>query len=151
MSDPSPIPVRRPRLWWIWVGYWCCLALVMHIPKLGSGGLSVKGGDKAIHFALYALLAWLGGRVYVARHGRLDRSVLLLWMLVYAAYGALDEWTQGFIGRNASLYDWLADAAGIVTATIVLIASETSKRRNVETSKRPRVETSEDPEVGTGE
>ena len=139
MSDSCPMPARRSRLWWMWIGYWVCLALVMHIPKLGAGGLLVKGGDKAVHFALYALLTWLGGKAYAARHGRLDRSVLLLWVLVYAAYGVLDEWTQDFVGRNTSLYDWLADVAGIVTATIVLVASEASKRRNGETSKNPAV------------
>ena len=127
----------------MWIGYWVCLALVMHIPKLGAGGLLVKGGDKAVHFALYALLTWLGGKAYAARHGRLDRSVLLLWVPVYAAYGVLDEWTQDFVGRTTSLHDWLADVAGIVTATIVLVASEASKRRNGETS--------ENPEVGAGE
>lgn len=68
--------------------------------------------DKLIHLAVYALL---GGLVRPALEGTRLRPgpALLLAGLLAAAYGATDELHQSFVpGRDGSLADLLADAAG---------------------------------------
>jgi VanZ family protein len=102
----------------------------MHIPKVGMGGLAIKGGDKVLHFCLYFLLAWLGGKAILSRSGRLRLSLLVLWSLVYIVYGGLDEWTQQYVGRTTSLHDWLADGAGVASAAVVLWFSSRGSERN---------------------
>ncbi|UCF34167.1 MAG: VanZ family protein [Phycisphaerales bacterium] len=93
---------------------------MMHIPKVGMGELAIKGGDKVLHFCLYFLLAWLGGKAVAWRSGRLRLSHLVLWSLIYIVYGGLDEWTQQYVGRTTSLHDWLADSAGVASAAVLL-------------------------------
>lgn len=112
----------KPRSWWLWTGYWCALFVVMHVPITRAPHLPFEQGDKLIHFVLYFLLAWLGGRHLRARGHSLRVSSILVWTVVYAIYGALDEWLQSFVGRTMSFGDWLADLGGIVAAAVVLMA-----------------------------
>lgn len=106
---------------WLWMAYWCALFIVMHVPMGGTSPIPIRHGDKVIHFALYALLAWLGGRRIVLR-GRPDaRRILLCWVAIYTVYAALDEWLQSFVGRTASVGDWLCDVGGVGVVTAMLI------------------------------
>jgi VanZ family protein len=129
MSATHKSPASRSYLWWAWIGYWFCLFIVMHIPKVGVGGLAIKGGDKVLHFCLYFLLTWLGGKAVASRSGHLRLSLLALWMLIYILYGAVDEWTQQYVGRTTSLYDWLADSAGVASAAGLLWFTSRGSRR----------------------
>lgn len=105
----------------MWIAYWCALFVVMHIPMGGTSPIPMRHGDKLIHFALYALLAWLGGR-RIASSDRPDvRRALLRWAVIYAIYAALDEWLQSFVGRTASVVDWLCDVGGIASVTAILV------------------------------
>ena len=61
---------------------------------------------------MYLVLALLGGRYLRSTGRRLTWEVLALWASVYIAFGALDEWLQQFVGRTASVGDWLADLLG---------------------------------------
>ena len=91
----------------------------MHV-RLGTGGSStIEHVSPVAHIGLYALLTWLGGRYLLSTDRRIS-TVLLVWMLIYAAYAAFDEWLQQFVGRTTSLADWLADLVGIVSATLLL-------------------------------
>lgn len=78
------------------------------------------GSDKGIHFALYFILAFLGGRYQLARQARTSIMMLLLWTTIYAGYAAADEWLQQFVGRTTSLEDWTADLLGIAVGTVVV-------------------------------
>ena len=105
----------------MWIAYWCALFVVMHVPMGGTCPIPMRHEDKLIHFALYALLAWLGGRRIVLRGQPDARRVLLRWAVIYAVYAALDEWLQPFTGRTASVVDWLCDVGGIASVTAILV------------------------------
>lgn len=69
--------------------------------------------DKLAHFLYYgtmaALLALGGGRRW-----------LWLPLVLVPLIGALDEWHQLYVpGRDASVFDWLADEAGTVLAVFL--------------------------------
>jgi len=79
--------------------------------------------DKLIHAAAYAGMALL---FWQAWQGRLP-GYWLLWMTVLfcSMYGISDEWHQSFVpGRDASVFDWLADTAGAFLLTIALYKRE---------------------------
>ncbi len=135
MKRESKRHARWPRSRWVWIGYWVSLFVVMHVPVECGGPTLVPHGDKIIHFGLYYLLAWLGGRHQLAArrrqraagsslrgypHGLKPAARCLLWAVVYAAYAALDECLQPFVGRTMSLGDWIADLIGISLATLTI-------------------------------
>ena len=70
---------------------------------------AVAHGDKLVHVALYAVLAWLA-----ARADGLARPPRLGWIVAaVCTFAALDEWHQQFIpGRSMSTGDWVADSIG---------------------------------------
>ena len=113
-------PSRRARTRGLWIGYWACLFVVTHVPLAHTGSMALHHGDKVIHVGLYYLLTRLGGRHYLSTGSGVSVAVLLTWAAVYAAYAALDELLQPFVGRTMSLGDWVADAAGIAIATLAL-------------------------------
>lgn len=71
----------------------------------------VRGGDKLVHFSLYAIFALLALRGVRARPAP---RWAWLWVLVgISLFGAIDELHQLVIpGRSAEVADWLADTAG---------------------------------------
>ena len=67
--------------------------------------------DKLAHFTEYALLGFLLGRG--------TGNVPLAFALA-ALYGVSDEVHQAFVpGREASVFDWLADAAGALIGALL--------------------------------
>jgi len=92
----------------------------MHIPIKAPVSLA-GGSDKLAHFVLYATLAMLGGLSLKSSSSRVRRiRTLAVWAVVYAAYGAVDEYLQPFVGRTCSLADWVADVCGITVGTVVI-------------------------------
>ncbi|HXH64795.1 MAG TPA: VanZ family protein [Mariprofundaceae bacterium] len=76
--------------------------------------------DKLVHAAAYALMGWLAWRSF----GHWSPAP---WLLVgisvsfCSLYGAGDEWHQSFVpGRDADVFDWLADTLGATLAGVVL-------------------------------
>jgi len=88
-----------------------------------GSGLPDTGVDKIQHALAYGVLAlalWhgLGNRFRVprvaARRGMIAATIAAL-------YGWSDEFHQSFIpGRDASLYDWIADVFGAVVVVTML-------------------------------
>lgn len=111
---------RQSRRLWVWIGYWAGLFIVMHVPIGGTAARIVGKSDWIVHFALYFVLAWLGGRYIFAPDRGASIRTALGWAVVYALYAATDEWLQQFVGRTTSLTDWLWDLVGIAAATAVL-------------------------------
>ncbi len=71
-------------------------------------GPQFSHGDKLLHALAFCMLALL------ARGGWPERAAAARWLPVLLAYGAAIEFAQWLLPwRQASLLDWLADAAGI--------------------------------------
>ncbi len=75
---------------------------------------AILSEDKLLHAGAYAVL---GALVAAALRGTRLRPgrVVVLAVLVAAAYGATDEWHQSYVpGRDADPLDWAADASGAI-------------------------------------
>jgi VanZ family protein len=92
----------------------------MHMPVAGGATPAIPHVDKLLHFGLYFMLTWLGGRHLLAMGPRSPLATLIVWAVIYAAYAAADESLQPLVGRTMSFVDWLGDLAGIVASTVVL-------------------------------
>lgn len=90
----------------VWAAF---ILLLTSVPN--PNVLDVRGGDKLVHFCLYAIFSLLALR---GAWSRPARRLTWLWVLVaISVFGALDELHQLFIpGRSAEVADWLADSAG---------------------------------------
>jgi len=119
---PAPVDTQRRlhRRLGLWLAYWMLLFGIMHTPVQGVGSSHFRYADKLAHFSLYALLAAFAAAYRRERRGRLTAGNLALWAVIFAAYGAFDEWSQQFVHRNMSFYDWLADVSGVLAATVVV-------------------------------
>jgi len=106
--------------WALWIGYWVFLFIIMHTPVVGTGRFHFNYADKVVHFGLYAWLTWMGAWCLSHPTGRLDTRAVLFWAAIYVVYGALDEYLQQFVGRTTDVLDWLADTAGVASATAFL-------------------------------
>ena len=79
--------------------------------------------DKLIHAAAYAVMAWLFW--HAARRHISGKLLAVVTLLFCSFYGFSDEWHQSFIeGRQADVYDWLADTIGAFVLTIILFRGE---------------------------
>ncbi len=91
--------------------YWISLFTATHVPS-DFPGVPGDGWDKLMHFGAFAVLGALAAIVLrTASVSPTKKWILCAWLTI-VVYAALDEWTQSFVGRDASVFDWLADAAG---------------------------------------
>ena len=91
------------------------MAVTLFVGAEGAGKahLFPAPWDKAAHFVYYGTTAALLG------HG-VGRRWLWLPLILAPVIGALDEWHQLYVpGRDASVFDWMADALGTVVAVYV--------------------------------
>lgn len=85
--------------------------------------------DKAAHFTMYGILAWLLARHASEVAGKW--AAVVLAVVVASGFGAVDEWHQQYIpGRSTELADWQADSLG---AAVGAIAYATFSRRRSRT------------------
>ena len=108
------LKVRRwlPPL--LWAG------VILFVTSLPSGLVPRQLGpfDKVIHFAIYGLFAVLLSRDLSQATGRWRAA--LLAVVIAVAFGAADEWHQGFIpGRSTDLADWRADSIGAAAGAVL--------------------------------
>jgi VanZ family protein len=86
------------------------------LPKSVIPDVRFPYADKALHFTMYAGLAFLIARAMDSPPRTTLARVLIAGFLSAVAIGALDEWHQTYIqGRSTELADWLADSAGGLT------------------------------------
>ncbi len=113
------MPAERIGSRWLRPVLWAAVILVgTSWPSISVGPDDLFGMDKVIHFGMYAVLAVL---VMRALGSQTSFGVAAVAFVLLSAFGAADEWHQGFIdGRSASLYDWIADTLG--TAVGILVA-----------------------------
>lgn len=114
------------RSWWPPAAWAACILVATWIPGARLPHIVLpEGGDKAIHFAFFVVLAYLVQRAVGAQGSA--RAVPYV-LLALATFGALDEYVQQFIpGRSMELLDWVADVSGAVVG--VVIARLTVERR----------------------
>jgi len=117
-----PNPTHRTRLAAITQIALACYWLAMFVSTHVSGDIvppPFPFADKIIHLVAHAVLAALLATTWQVSAGYLTaRHLIWVWVIV-ALYALLDEWTQTFVGRQASALDWLADAAGAVLGLIL--------------------------------
>jgi VanZ family protein len=100
--------------------------LVSSIPKLDLAVSRLQGCDKIAHFVEYFVLGW--AIRYWSRDGRPG------FLAGGIGFAASDEIHQNFVpGRQMSLWDFVADAAGLSAG--FLITGAVSRRR---TGKKDR-------------
>jgi len=76
--------------------------------------------DKLVHMTAYAVMGLLAWHCFAHRLPNTAwlaaASITFCWL-----YGASDEWHQSFVpGRNADVWDWVADSMGAGAAVLYL-------------------------------
>jgi VanZ family protein len=113
--------LKNPWLWrCLLVGYVLILLVLTHVP-LEPSPSPARGLDKLAHGAAFAVLAMILAATWRASAGRLSLAQLASVWAAIAAYAALDEWTQSFVGRTPSAWDWLADGTGAAIGLAVFV------------------------------
>src|SRR5215210_5509214 len=110
----------RPALWLPPLALMGAIFFFSAQPSLDSGlGLIDHIGRKVIHFAEYALLAYLCWRALEPSTN--PRRAALLAFVIASAYAVTDEYHQTFVeGRHGTPVDWLIDSAGAAAAAVWL-------------------------------
>ncbi len=103
-----------------WVGCWLVAFTLTHIPIEPGRHNPIPHMDKVAHFLAYFSIAYLGGLRLHLKSPSTHATHLLVWALVYLAYGAFDELTQPYSGRDCDIVDWVFDALGVTMATLAL-------------------------------
>ena len=80
-----------------------------HIPTVARG----PGVDKWLHFSAYGCQTILAMGVLYCTDRLVLKNVAFLIVLL-TTFGAVDELTQPMFHRQAELFDWLADCAGVI-------------------------------------
>ncbi len=107
--------------------YWAFALTMTHLPHPPPIGPRVN--DKVLHFLAYGLLSGLLFLAMWISRPKM-RYLPLIVLAIVMAYGAFDELTQPYFGRDCELGDWLADsAAGVVAVTILGLIRHFTRRR----------------------
>jgi VanZ family protein len=112
--------------------YWVLLLISTHTPELGMGEDANQFGmfqvDKGLHVLAFGGLMYLLWRAGLAG----ERASLLLNALVAVSvavvYAVVDEYTQGWVGREVSVSDVVAGLIGIVGVFLIITAGPPGDR-----------------------
>ena len=99
------------------------LVTATHLPRIPPIARG-PGVDKWLHFSAYGCQTVLAmGVLYFTDRLVLKHVVFLI--VVLTTFGAVDELTQPMFYRQAELFDWLADCAGVLfgVCSVWLLAS----------------------------
>jgi VanZ family protein len=105
------LSARSPSRAWLAVAAWMTLTVILSTFPVDEIQPSVPDADKLGHAAVYGVLALLCARAW-HRHGSSQAAAIERAMALVLAFGALMEFVQGFVGRDPSMGDWLADGVG---------------------------------------
>jgi VanZ family protein len=101
--------------------YWPGMFVATHIPQVPRWVGQVPFSDKTLHFVAYLFLVfllWFAINPYKKVSWRKAVPCWILFAVVW--YGVIDEWLQMYVGRNADVWDFVADLAGAVAGLVVL-------------------------------
>ena len=109
--EPALDIIRR-RPWLPAVLWGAAILAVSSFPRMDLAPRMFPGCDKVLHFIEYSILGlglrfWSGG----------GRPIFIAGGVGFAA---VDEFHQRYVpGRHASLFDWVADLAGVVVGFLL--------------------------------
>lgn len=109
------LPLRYPRFWL--AAGWSLIVLATIASLLPTQNLpSIGTSDKVQHMAAYALMAlWFSGIYPRARYALIGIFLFVLGLAIEGAQGAMA------LGRQADLYDMMANASGIAAGLIAAL------------------------------
>ncbi|MCJ7692187.1 MAG: VanZ family protein [Sedimentisphaerales bacterium] len=121
------------------VGFTAIVVLLTHIPQEAMPPqLQIIGLDKLAHILAYGAITYLFVLSLRTSPRLLSASLLFLAIL---GIGAIDELTQPFFSRTASLADWLADIIGVSGVLLFFLRSKRSRYQSTLTTQHPTPET----------
>ena len=122
--------LSRLSRWPLLVGYCLFLYFGCTLPGEQLPEVVTQANDKVLHFLDFFLLALLSFRTFILSslsffHVKAGRKAALFSLL----YGFLLEWAQRSVpGRDASFWDGMADALGVLVASGVFRISRLPRR-----------------------
>jgi len=101
------------------VPYWIVLIIVAHIP-IPQIVYQAQVSDKWLHFLAYldlVFLLWFS----ISPDRKVSWRSGAAWLILFAAaaYGGLDELLQPYVGRMCDVWDFVANAEGILTGLVI--------------------------------
>ncbi len=101
--------------------YWPAIFILAHIP-VPQFFHGAQVSDKTLHYIAYFVLVFLlWFAISPDRKVKWNRAAVWWVLFVVVCYGVLDEWLQGYVGRNADVRDFFADLAGALTGLVLLM------------------------------
>ncbi len=94
--------------------YWPLLFIATHVP-IHDLGRRTGMSDKTMHVLAYlglVFFVWLAVSPYDKVNWRKAKVWVILAVIVW--YGAIDEWLQSYVGREARVDDFVADTIGVL-------------------------------------
>jgi VanZ family protein len=107
------------------------MALIFGLSSLSRTPAFVSNVDKYLHAMLYAGFGALLVRAFAGGwHRRVTMAVVVMTILIAAAYGVSDEFHQSFVPhRNVEAMDVVADSVGASIAAVTLYAWDIIRAR----------------------
>lgn len=101
--------------------YSCLIFYLSNQPRLPMPDLGILGWDKLIHFAAYFLYGILMQMAVIAvAVKKTQKNQIFIVILLCSLYAFSDEYHQSFVpGRDADIYDVLADLLGALTSLLL--------------------------------
>ena len=118
---------RRTMSWLLWAALICWAGVILWLSSLAPQELPEAAflfWDKVNHFVAYAFGGWLAASALrVTRPQTARRQVLILAVLLIAAFGVLDEALQTLTpGRTGGdVDDWMADVLGAAAGALLSV------------------------------
>ena len=121
------------------LAYAALIFIVSAIPTLPHPDIGIGGIDKIAHLFEYMIFFMLAVRAFGNKPYSFDNHKLIIFAgVISGIYAVLDEFHQAYVpGRNADIFDILADTAGILCG-IIIYKIWIKHKTNVE-FKRPSI------------
>lgn len=99
--------------------YWILCFVLTHMPN--PKGIPAQGElDKVLHFLGYFVLGFLLAAFYSFKK-KTPQALFKACLITLLIYGAIDETTQPYFGRDFEWFDLLADLLGVSTAVLIFL------------------------------
>ncbi len=107
------------------IAYWITMFTLTHIPM--EGVQTFNASDKLLHITAYAVLGTLLG-ICLHFWGWKSLPIWLMITVTVAVYGAIDETTQPWFGRQMDFKDWVCDLIGGQAGFVMFVVSRSAYR-----------------------